>query len=91
LKGVGQITGAALRPDGRVAVVVADQRSVLVDVRTGARLATLPLLSGQTRLPVFSADGRWLATSEGTQRGHCYDLKALEAQLAEVRLGWEKR
>jgi WD40 repeat protein len=80
----------AFSPDGQWIAVAATRSEVrLLDIRTGAELATLtPPLPQNLNTLVFSADGRYLAGDTLARVAHVWDLHALRRELAVMKLDW---
>jgi WD40 repeat protein len=84
----------AFSPDGRMlAVQQPIGRIQLVESESGRVLAMLEAPEGHTGIMVmaFSPDGGLLAASSGEHQVMIWDLRLLEAELAELGLGWDVR
>src|ERR1044072_7001405 len=63
----GRVSDARLSPDGRFVLTVSSKGAAVWNVRTGARLRTLPV-SGAVSVARFSPDGKEIVT--GGSNGH---------------------
>jgi serine/threonine protein kinase/WD40 repeat protein len=79
-------------PDGHLFVVASDLGVIrLLESATGRELARLEDANQASPVwPTFTPDGtRLLTTSDDDRNVHVWDLRAIRAQLAELRLDWQ--
>jgi WD40 repeat protein len=80
----------AFAPDGRTAALANSAFDIrLIDLNSGAELATLPSRQGQPRPEFcFSADGRYLLQVGPKLTLLAWDLDAIRRQLRQMGLDW---